>query len=332
MRKKLSLQDASMNKIIGILFAIISAAFLIGGIILFFTSGETDADNKDEQCPTTSIATVDSVNLPSTVSAKAEVTTQEVTSSAEEITEYESVSENQTEPSEIPHELQTLLIMGNCNSDTLDAANTNQLIVVNSGGTTADISFYERTNEKWIKDENLTCTGFVGSEGTVTYMSEQVSGTPKGFYSIGSAFYQYNTPYTGLSTFKITNDTYWIDDPDSKFYNQRVEGISIHTLRVEGDSNCIQIKAFLHFNFKHRTQNIVFHLKSKWLFIIVYFKITNFYSANTAVKNVCYTFALKKQHSFHIHTLFYSVMFNLCFVIISKIIKTYAVLIFINNS
>lgn len=226
MRKKLSLQDASMNKIIGILFAIISAAFLIGGIILFFTSGETDADNKDEQCPTTSIATVDSVNLPSTVSAKAEVTTQEVTSSAEEITEYESVSENQTEPSEIPHELQTLLIMGNCNSDTLDAANTNQLIVVNSGGTTADISFYERTNEKWIKDENLTCTGFVGSEGTVTYMSEQVSGTPKGFYSIGSAFYQYNTPYTGLSTFKITNDTYWIDDPDSKFYNQRVEGVS----------------------------------------------------------------------------------------------------------
>lgn len=226
MRKKLSLQDASMNKIIGILFAIISAAFLIGGIILFFTSGETDADNKDEQCPTTSIATVDSVNLPSTVSAKAEVTTQEVTSSAEEITEYASVSENQTEPSEIPHELQNLLIMGNCNSDTLDAVNTNQLIVVNSGGTTADISFYERTNEKWIKDENLTCTGFVGSEGTVTYMSEQVSGTPKGFYSIGSAFYQYNTPYTGLSTFKITNDTYWIDDPDSKFYNQRVEGVS----------------------------------------------------------------------------------------------------------
>ena len=226
MRKKFSLQDVNMNKIIGILFAIISSAFLIGGIILFFASGETDDDNKEEQLQTTSIATADSVKLPSTVSAETEVTTQEVTTFAEETTEYESIPEKQAGQSEIPQELHTLLSMGNCNSDTLDAVNTNQLIVVNSGGTTANISFYEKTNEKWAKDENLTCTGFVGSEGTVTYMSEQVSGTPKGFYSIGSAFYQYNAPYTGLNTFKITNDTYWIDDPDSKFYNQRVEGVA----------------------------------------------------------------------------------------------------------
>lgn len=226
MRKKFSLQDVSMNKIIGVLFAIISSAFLIGGIILFFASGETDDDNKEEQRHTTSIATADSVKLPSTVSAETEVTTQEITTFSEETTEYESIPENQAEQSEIPQELQTLLSMGNCNSDTLDAVNTNQLIVVNSGGTTANISFYEKTNEKWAKDENLTCTGFVGSEGTVTYMSEQVSGTPKGFYSIGSAFYQYNAPYTCLNTFKITNDTYWIDDPDSKFYNQRVEGVA----------------------------------------------------------------------------------------------------------
>ncbi len=226
MRKKFSLQDVSMNKIIGVLFAIISSAFLIGGIILLFASGETDDDNKEEQLQTTSIAIADSVKLPATVSAETEVTTQEVTTFAEETTEYESIPENQAEQSEIPQELQTLLSMGNCNSDTLDAVNTNQLIVVNSGGTTANISFYEKINGKWTKDENLKCTGFVGSEGTVTYMSEQVSGTPKGFYSIGSAFYQYNAPYTGLNTFKITNDTYWIDDPDSKFYNQRVEGVA----------------------------------------------------------------------------------------------------------
>ncbi|MGN1126474.1 MAG: L,D-transpeptidase family protein, partial [Ruminococcus sp.] len=76
----------------------------------------------------------------------------------------------------------------------------------------------------WSKDENLSCSGFVGTEGTVTDMSEQISGTPKGFYPIGEAFYIYDAPQTKLNTFQITQNTNWIDDPDSAFYNQRVEG------------------------------------------------------------------------------------------------------------
>ena len=92
--------------------------------------------------------------------------------------------------------------------------------------TNASISFYTCIDGLWVKDDTLSCYGFVGRQGTVDNMSEDISGTPKGLYSIGSAFYRNNTPETRLNVFEITQDTYWIDDPDSKFYNQRVEGTS----------------------------------------------------------------------------------------------------------
>ena len=34
----------------------------------------------------------------------------------------------------------------------------------------------------------------------------------------------HNPPNTGLTTFKITNDTYWVDDPNSVYYNKRMDG------------------------------------------------------------------------------------------------------------
>lgn len=34
----------------------------------------------------------------------------------------------------------------------------------------------------------------------------------------------HNAPNTGLTTFKITNDTYRVDDPNSAYYNKRVDG------------------------------------------------------------------------------------------------------------
>ena len=45
-------------------------------------------------------------------------------------------------------------------------------------------------------------------------------------YAVGDAFYQESKPATKLNAFKITSKTYWVDDPNSKYYNKRVEGIS----------------------------------------------------------------------------------------------------------
>ena len=114
-------------------------------------------------------------------------------------------------------------------------------MVVISQGSAARISLYENTGAGWTEDAALNCSGFIGAQGAVTEMSEQVSGTPVGLYSIGEAFYQYNQPVTGLNTFAITEDTYWVDDPDSAYYNRRVIGAenrdwnsAEHMMDIEG--------------------------------------------------------------------------------------------------
>ena len=45
-----------------------------------------------------------------------------------------------------------------------------------------------------------------------------------GFYSVGDGFYIDDKPDTTYPMFQITDKTYWVDDPKSKFYNKKVEG------------------------------------------------------------------------------------------------------------
>ena len=41
---------------------------------------------------------------------------------------------------------------------------------------------------------------------------------------MGDAFYIDDKPNTEYPMFQITDDTYWVTDPKSKFFNQKVEG------------------------------------------------------------------------------------------------------------
>lgn len=155
-------------------------------------------------------------------------------STKDEITESREETQVQTQPEteetvsteEQPEELTYLLALQGQGYEALRNSDCDQLVTVTADSTNATINFYSCVDGLWVKDDSLSCHGFVGQQGTVEQMSEDISGTPKGFYSIGSAFYRNNIPETKLDVFAITQDTYWVDDPDSKFYNQRVEGTS----------------------------------------------------------------------------------------------------------
>lgn len=115
------------------------------------------------------------------------------------------------------------------NSNTVDdltKLSCKQLVIVSSTGATANINFYVLQDNAWVLDSTMSCSGYIGGNGITTDMHEFSYATPKGLYSVGDAFYINSAPQTGLSSFKVTNDTYWVDDPDSKYYNKRVEGTS----------------------------------------------------------------------------------------------------------
>ena len=125
-----------------------------------------------------------------------------------------------------PDSLIELLSNNENSTEELSELGCGQLITVDSSGSSAQISFYSLIDNEWKLDDDLSCSGYVGANGVTANMHEGGYASPRGLYPIGEAFYIYNKPETGLSTFEITNDTYWVDDPNSKYYNKRVDGTS----------------------------------------------------------------------------------------------------------
>ncbi len=100
-----------------------------------------------------------------------------------------------------------------------------QLIVVEAKGSSAEVNTFEKVDGVWkecdvLSDEN----GFVGYMGVSADASEYVSYTPEGLFYLGTGFGIKDDPGTGLDYFKVTEDSYWVDDVNSEYYNMHVEG------------------------------------------------------------------------------------------------------------
>ena len=124
----------------------------------------------------------------------------------------------------LPDELSQILGKSSTSIDEVNNLGCSQLIVVDYDKTGVTLMFFSYDGVEWVKDDNLTCKGFVGRNGISAEKREGDGNTPIGIFPIGDAFFIYAEPETGLNTFKITEDTYWVDDPDSVYYNCRVEG------------------------------------------------------------------------------------------------------------
>ncbi len=98
---------------------------------------------------------------------------------------------------------------------------TDQIIGVVASGSSAQVYLLEKNNGVW--QTVLQTSGIVGSQG-VGQASESVSRTPKGSYSLGFAFGTGGNPGTNLAYRQITNDSYWISDVNSPYYNTWQEG------------------------------------------------------------------------------------------------------------
>lgn len=98
-----------------------------------------------------------------------------------------------------------------------------QLIAVDAKQDKASISMYICDENGLWTDTGITTDGYVGENGVSRESYEGSRMTPAGVFPIEEAFYIDEEPDTGLSTFQITENTYWVDDADSELYNQRIE-------------------------------------------------------------------------------------------------------------
>lgn len=202
-----------------------ACVFLAGVWISTLNVAEETAIPAQTQ-PSTEIPTTEQTQ-PST---ETEVPTIEQTQPTEVEPADETVEETVEETTEMPvmlqqpAELTKLLENRGIGYEELEQSGCSQLITVVSNGTTAKIHFYSREADVWEELPELNCDGRVGRSGVSVDKQEGDGSTPSGLFGIGSAFYIANQPDTGLDLFQITDQTYWVDDPNSAFYNQRVEG------------------------------------------------------------------------------------------------------------
>ena len=101
-----------------------------------------------------------------------------------------------------------------------------QLVLVSADKTSADIYCYDKGPDGlWKLNNDLGhITGYAGRNGVNTDKHEGDGCSPAGLFGLGYAFGNSPKPKTGMEYRPITKDTYWIDDPNSKYYNQWVEG------------------------------------------------------------------------------------------------------------
>lgn len=217
----------TVPQVAGIVAAAVAAVLLVGsGVLLLMTRSAAPETAAKEIAAVSAAAAPSSAGIsrPSDTTAPAATAAPSAAAAQTQPASSTAASAPGTSINAAPAALSTLLEQGGYRESTLRDYGAHQLIVVHSSGTTAEITFFEDTDSGWQQNESLTCQGYVGENGTTAAMSEQTAATPQGLYPVGSAFYQDDAPETGLDTFAITSDTYWVDDPDSAYYNQRVVG------------------------------------------------------------------------------------------------------------
>ena len=97
-----------------------------------------------------------------------------------------------------------------------------QLMIADTYGTQTELYLFTQKEEKW-EYEDIACEGMIGEGGCNIRNVSDTKTTPKGLFRIGDCFYQNEQPVTWLNTFRITENTYWIEDTQSEWYNQKIE-------------------------------------------------------------------------------------------------------------
>ena len=109
--------------------------------------------------------------------------------------------------------------------DLSEIQDSEQLMIVKSCGSDASVVLYELIENQWT--ENYHMHGVVGKNGVSSESREGDYRTPKGLFSLGFAFGIEKLEGLSIEYRQINSRCYWVDDPESKYYNQWMESDAI---------------------------------------------------------------------------------------------------------
>lgn len=103
--------------------------------------------------------------------------------------------------------------------DLKAAQNAEKLLVtLGHGGANATTYAFEKVNGAWV--EKYKMDGFVGRNGVTSSKKEGDGETPAGVYGFSKPFGVADDPGALIPYTKLTSNDFWVDDVNSKYYNQ----------------------------------------------------------------------------------------------------------------
>ncbi|MFE6835808.1 L,D-transpeptidase [Streptomyces sp. NPDC057705] len=102
----------------------------------------------------------------------------------------------------------------------MNIGNATQVITVKAGGSYATVTAWQKDSSGW-KAQFSTSAGRVGSKGVVDGSTRRQSTytTPSGTYTITEGF-GVESGGTAMPYTKVDDRHWWVEDPESTFYNQ----------------------------------------------------------------------------------------------------------------
>ena len=109
---------------------------------------------------------------------------------------------------------------------TYSELSCSQLILVIANGADATVYCFDRPETGiWTENSDIgSIGGHVGKNGVSASKREGDGCTPIGLYPLGFSFGNCPKPDTAMEYTRITDTSYWVDDPGSTYYNEWVEG------------------------------------------------------------------------------------------------------------
>ena len=179
------------------LLLLTAAAVLVLAFVLGRNSGPAVAPVAADSAPAASVAEAASVQPESAAQAAPASAPEETPASTpEEI------------PASTPEEIPA--------SEALDSNESYQQIFVEASGSSAQLSLLTYRNGEWVTD--LTATAAIGSRGITYNKTEGDHMTPAGTFPLVFAFSSTEQD-TKMPFVKINENSVWVCDPNSSFYN-----------------------------------------------------------------------------------------------------------------
>lgn len=190
------------------------------------TTEETSTDDPDSTAEETAEDTTEEQDTEAPSESEYESSADDETSGETEATTEEETTEEEATTTEAPvavdpTDINYHLLRNNMTES--DLGRCTQLIVTKANGTQCMLYFFEKTADGWTLSDALpSAPGIVGANGVSSTKSEGDLTTPKGYFKLGPCFGEDATSLTSMEYHQITAGDYWVDDPDSQYYNHLI--------------------------------------------------------------------------------------------------------------